>query len=226
MPFAVLLLIVGGGVLTCRRRELTVNDAFWIVPGALYFALASLSALHFGVRLAMPAWAMFTLFAGASLERLLRTNAGRAVAAAAVAITIGGTVATFPNSLAYFNSFAGTPSENLRYLADSNIDWGQGLREAASWARKRGITKLHVSYFGFDQPHRFFYPIEIESVAPPWTAEMAKGDRLKPEPGWYAISGSLLAGNLFQIQFREYFAEFRRRQPDGVAGSIFFYRVD
>ena len=222
MPFPLWIAAGAGLWLAIRQRV----SAFVIVPGLLYFVLASVSSLQLGARLVLPAWAMFMLLAGVALERLLRRRAGQAVVAAGAAVVIAGAVSSYPNGIAYFNSFAGRPHENLQLLADSNIDWGQGLRDAASWATAKGIRQLRVSYFGFDQPRRFFRDVRIEMIAPPWNERVAKGQELQPEPGWYAISGSLLPGHFFQPQYRDYYRAFRHRVPEAVAGSIFFYRVN
>jgi hypothetical protein len=222
MPFPMWIAIATGACLATSQRW----SVFVTTPGLLYFALASTSSLQLGVRLVLPAWAMFMLLAGVTIQQLLLSRVRRVVLAAGIAIVVGDAVASYPNGIAYFNSFAGGPDENVRLLADSNIDWGQGARDAAEWARRNHIRKLRLSYFGFDQPHRFFHGVEIEVIAPPWNERVAKGEELKPEPGWYAISATLLPGHFFQPQYRDYYAAFVRREPVAVAGSIFFYRID
>jgi hypothetical protein len=209
-------------VLAVRQRR----SLFVIVPGLLYFAFASASSLQLGVRLVLPAWAMFLLLAGVAIDLLWITPWRRVILAGGAATVLTGMLATFPNGIAYFNSFAGGPREQLHYLADSNIDWGQGLRQAALWARYNGVRKLGLSYFGFDQPRRFFDGTQVELIAPPWNDRLARGAVLQPEPGWYAISATLLPGHFFQQKYRDYYSAFLRRKPDGMSGSIFFYRVD
>jgi hypothetical protein len=169
---------------------------------------------------------MLLLLAGIALDLLWSTRLRRAILVGGIAIVLTGMLATFPNGIAYFNSFTGDPDEQLRYLADSNIDWGQGLRQAALWAKVNGVQKLRFSYFGFDQPRRFFEGTQVELVAPPWNDRVAKGVVLQPEPGWYAISSTLLPGHFFLPQYRDYYSTFLRRKPQGMSGSIFFYRVD
>jgi hypothetical protein len=54
-----------------------------------------------------------------------------------------------------------------------------------------------------------------------------EGDKLAPEPGYYAISATLLTGQFFSERYRDYFHEFRTRKPIAKAGySIFVYRID
>jgi hypothetical protein len=134
-------------------------------------------------------------------------------------------IRTYPNGLAFFNPFVGGPDQATRYVADSNIDWGQAWRDAGRTARRAGITHLRVAAFSFDNVQRFFEGVTIEPVPVPWTAQLPN-QQLIPQPGWYAISASLLPGQYFQPQYRDYFAEFARRKPYAVAGgSIFIYRI-
>ncbi|HEV3122561.1 MAG TPA: hypothetical protein VGY53_11690, partial [Isosphaeraceae bacterium] len=58
----------------------------------------------------------------AGRKRLLRT-AGAALLATQVATSL----ATAPHYLSYFNRLAGGSDQGWKYLADSNIDWGQDL---------------------------------------------------------------------------------------------------
>jgi hypothetical protein len=135
--------------------------------------------------------------------------------------------ASYPHGLAFFNPFTGGSANAIRYLADSNIDWGQSLRDAASWARDHRVDKLKLAYFGFDIPQRYFPPGKVELLVPPWTDRPAASERLIPEKGWYAVSASLLPGQFFLPAFRDYYAEFRVRRPVAVAGgSIFIYRIE
>jgi hypothetical protein len=133
----------------------------------------------------------------------------------------------YPNGLSFFNPFVGGNANAIRYLADSNIDWGQSLRDVAAFARERKIDKLKLAYFGFDIPQRYLPPQQIEVLAPPWGDRRGIPVRLIPQKGWYAISASLLPGQFFLPEFRDYYAEFRAREPVSVAGgSIFIYRID
>jgi hypothetical protein len=227
------LLFIGGLAMLIRRgfkratARLTLPDLLWIGPGLLYFALASMSSLHLGVRLVLPAWAFFVLIAGVAVESLLRDARGRAVVATAVGVLVVASATVFPNGLSYFNPFVGGSEQAIRYLADSNIDWAQSTRDVAAYARDRSVDKLRFAYFGFDVPQRYFPPGRVEFLVPPWNDRVTGAHRLKPEPGWYAISASLLPGHFFLPEYREYYAEFRARKPVAVAGgSVFIYRVD
>jgi hypothetical protein len=45
-----------------------------------------------------------------------------------------------PDFIAYFNELAGGPQNGYRWLADSNLDWGQNATRVQAYARERGIA--------------------------------------------------------------------------------------
>jgi hypothetical protein len=68
--------------------------------------------------------------------------------AAIVLLQVSSAILIAPHYLSYFNRLSGGPAVGYRYLADSNIDWGQdlpALREALSNLGSRGLL---FSYFG------------------------------------------------------------------------------
>ena len=64
------------------------------------------------------------------------------LATAAIAVLllwhVGESLAIAPHYLAYFNAFAGGPSQGYRHLIDSSLDWGQDLRGLKDWLDRHG----------------------------------------------------------------------------------------
>lgn len=54
----------------------------------------------------------------------------------------------YPHFLAYFNEMAGGPAQGPKYLVDSNIDWGQDLKNLEKYIKTNKIDSLCLSYFG------------------------------------------------------------------------------
>lgn len=200
-----------------RRRELVL--AFFMIPPVLYIALASLTGHQLGIRLILPALPFAALLAGRIAVRYRRATVVLVLLAAAESMT------NYPHQLSFFNLWAGGSAQGLRYLADSNLDWGQDLRLAAQWARENKVEKLKLAYFGTDTPWRHFSDKNVEIEAPPWGDAQARGRTyLAPEPGVYAISATLLPGQFFPDKYQNYYKEFLRRKPDAYAGwSIYIY---
>ncbi|MEZ5356373.1 MAG: glycosyltransferase family 39 protein [Bryobacteraceae bacterium] len=228
IPVPLQLLLLIGAIAIARRwvRPIQSADWLWLFPPALYIGFASMSNLQLGVRLILPALPFGLLIAGAAVAWLLRTPARMAALAAMLLWMAGVSAGVYPFGISFFNAWAGGPAHALDFLADSNVDWGQGLPALARFTRQHGIAKIRLSYFGLDNPWRFFREEEIEFIPPPWEPSMARGAVWEPDAGYYAISASLLPGFLFQPPYRGYYAYFRDREPLArVAHSIYVYRV-
>jgi hypothetical protein len=228
VPATLQVLVVAGlamlGIRALRRR-LTTSDVFLIIPPALYIGLASLSSFQYGIRLILPALPFGLLIAGVAVERWIAARRTVLVAALFGFLAFRATIGLrYPMS--FFNLWTGGPTHGLEYLADSNIDWGQGLRYLADYVEQMRIPRIRLFYFGNDNPYRFFNPKRLEVLAPPWAPEQARGTRFQPEPGYYAVSATLLPGYFFDQQHRDYFEVFREMEPVGHAGySIYVYKV-
>ena len=71
-------------------------------------------------------------------------------AALALALVITA-VRAYPYYLPFLNSLAdGRPSYFL--MADSNLDWNQGLPDVENFMRQRGLTKALIDSYGFSDP--------------------------------------------------------------------------
>ena len=223
------LLPAAAGLAVClwrlAQRRLEAADLFWLLPGAIYFALASLANLQLGIRLILPAFPFALIIAGAALMPLA-VGKRWLVPGAMVAWMIVTVARVYPLPLAFFNDWLGY-RHAYRYLTDSNFDWGQDLPELADVARESRLPKFRLYYFGNDLPHSYFTPWQAEVLFPPWDDRLARGLRVPLERGIYAISASLLTGQYFRPPYRDYFKHFRDREPVGRAGeSILIYQVD
>ena len=95
-----------------------------VIPVAIYGLLCLNSRINTGLRHLLPLYPFLFVFAGVCLARL------RTVQLALLGITLAAeTLSVHPHYLAFFNAAAGGPAAGPRYLADSNIDWGQDLHK-------------------------------------------------------------------------------------------------
>lgn len=219
VPVAFQLLFLLAALYAIRKRDtLTV---FLLLPPVLYIGLASLSGLQLGVRLILPALPFAALLAARLAQQY------KLAVTLAVALGAGEAMLYYPHGIAFFNVLAGGPANGLLYLADSNLDWGQDLPALREWATKNNVKGFRLAYFGADTPWRYFTDKEIISTPPPWNEALAKGQTiLKPEPGIYAISATLLPGDFFKSPYEDYYKYFRDRQPAARAGyTIYIYEV-
>ena len=88
----------------------------------------------------------------------------------------------YPHGIAFFNLFAGGPNNGLRYLADSNLDWGQDLPAFRAWVTRNNGRGLRLAYFGADTPWRHFTGKESVSTPPPWNDALRHQSHAAPRP--------------------------------------------
>lgn len=140
-------------VLASGARQPPVARSLWLlVPPLVYFALASYSRVDIGVRAVLPVFPfLYLLAAGLAVPGCCRL--------ARLILLVGclgwcGLAAehSSPHETAYFNELAGGPVEGARYLADSNLDWGQGLPALKQWMDRAGVDVVYLAYFGTDRP--------------------------------------------------------------------------
>ncbi len=204
------------------------SAVFWILPPLVYLWLASLSSLQLGLRLVLPSLIFFTLWTGAFFHWCVpRQRWIPRLLAAGLLLSLGWRSATiYPHYLSYFNAWVGGPEQGLAWLSDSNIDWGQNLPDFAEWVKTNPVGRVHLSYFGMDNPWAYLRDDRLTVIAPPWNDSLAQGPRYVPRPGYYAISASLLSGHHFAPKYRDYFAVFREAKPIARAGySIQIYQI-
>jgi hypothetical protein len=169
-PTAVLLLVVwclGMGVWRLARgwRSPTVaalkNLPFkWVtlaMPMVVYGAILITSHVNLGVRYLLPVYPFLFIL----LAALVMQKPKVWLIAAVVAIQFFETVRIYPDYLAFFNTVSGGPGNGPRYLADSNIDWGQDVKKLRKYLESTAPKeKVCFSYFGTASLPYYFVPYD------------------------------------------------------------------
>lgn len=155
-----LLLTAGLGVWAwAKNRAALASDrerflaGIWLtVPPAVYFLLACFSRTQIGYRHILPVYPFLVVAGAAGAAWLLERRSGQ-VAAALLAAWLGVSLGRcHPHYLAYFNEAGGGPDQGYRWLVDSNLDWGQGLKPLAQELRALGDPPVILCYFGVADP--------------------------------------------------------------------------
>jgi 4-amino-4-deoxy-L-arabinose transferase-like glycosyltransferase len=226
VPFIALVLVGAVTYVTHRRHLGLMNEAFVILPVGMYLAVAMVSGVNIGVRHILPLKPFLVIVAGVGADRLLAARhwTGRTVVAGLV---LGWTVSlasAYPHTLTFFNMLAGGPEHGLRYLADSNLDWGQHLKLLKAWMDEHDVKHINLAYFGQADPQ--YYGIDCTYLPTNYTF----ASRVAPAPtlpGFVAISATVLSGVYLDPQWRVFYSGFRHRQPTADVGhSIRVYWVD
>jgi hypothetical protein len=116
-----------------RRRELL----FLSLPPAFYFAASLNSGLGNGVRHVLPVLPFCVIFAAAGVASLVRNRRlWQGLVVFALVLHAASSLHAFPNYLSYGNELWGGPKRMYAYLADANVDWGQGLKAVNSYIER------------------------------------------------------------------------------------------
>ncbi len=208
----------------------------WLLaPFALYTAFVLFSNIDIGVRYYLPAYPFLFILAGALLGRLLPSRrarrAGAFAAAALLCWAAFEAARAYPDHMTYMNQLA-SRAPHWWYLSDSNVEWGDDVRDLAAYLRARGETRVRGAFLGGFLTLRH-YGVEYLDVLP----EDPKA--VTPPARYTAIGASFLNGSTVPLRKKpdgqmptdrervNTFDAYRRRKPEAIfGGSIYLFRED
>jgi hypothetical protein len=236
-PLPILLLALGGVVWAALRlrRARDGRMLLLLLPPAFFTGLLMLSTINIGVRYYLPAYPFFFMAAGVMLDDLLaraRRRGRRQLAVSLVCVAFCWVALeaarAFPDHMSYMNQLAsGAP--HWWYLSDSNVEWGDDVRDLALYLRARGETRVGAAVLNWQTLDLYGIEQAAVFVRPGEEAEHTR---------YVAIGASLLNGSTVPSGFDDgttlteeervnYFDEFRRRTPEKIfGGSIYLYRME
>ena len=202
-----------------------------LVPFAIYTIFVMLSPINIGVRYYLPAYTFLFILGGALLDRLLRKKAGLGRIGFVAAVVLVGWISiealrTYPHYMSYMNQLA-SQRPHWWYLSDSNVEWGDDIKDVAAYLRARGETRVRSAVLGGFMllDHHGIENIELIRNVPvdlPETRYTAIGASF--------LNGSTVPGQIHGVVLTEqervnYFDSYRHRTPEAVfGGSIYLYR--
>lgn len=204
LPHALQALVAFAGLFVLQPRgkpRLWCTQIFLLTPVAVLLTVASAGGMQLGIRYVLPVIPFLILFAGQTARWLDAAHGIFSRAALKSVRTWAVLVPAFvaplslryhPHHLTFFNEFAGGPIGGRQHLVDSNLDWGQALRELTEELERRNITDVNLLYFGTELP-AFKYHLPAPS----------------PQPGWYAVSVNFVQGRPHLV-----------RDPNGPARAV------
>jgi 4-amino-4-deoxy-L-arabinose transferase-like glycosyltransferase len=223
VPTLLLIVIAVGHLICVRSRQ--DGALVLLAPAIIFFLLAVWSKLNVGLRHIIPVYPFLFVLIGGTIGVLWKS--GRCPARFSFIFIglwlIGSTLWAYPNYLAYFNEVAGGPSRGQRILVDSNLDWGQDLKELKKWMSRNQVEKIQFAYFGTADPAYYkidavYLPGSVFVSDPPLTDVAAT-------PPYLAISVTHLTG--LYLDQRDRYAKFRDQIPLAIIGnSIRIYQIN
>ena len=208
-----------------RRLDAWSHVCLWVAP-LLYGASALTTNLNLGLRHILPVYPFIFIGVGVVVAKVVarwRVPGVLASVMLALALFIESSLA-YPNFIPFFNVFVG---DGFKLLGDSNLDWGQDLKELAEWQKQNPGRKLYLHYFGVADPQ--YYGVKatylpggpggyIFATTPPQNP-------VPGEPAVIAVSATDLQGIYFDPASRAAYQQMLLHQPLAVlgGGSIYLY---
>jgi hypothetical protein len=165
---------------------------------AIYWVVSIRSTLNIGVRHLLPVYPFTIILVSGRISVLLdwlraHDRVRLRYVAIAVALLLGWysfeSVRVWPSYISYFNEIAGGPSGGYRYVADSNLDWGQDIKRLGQWADANHIQKISIDYFGWADPSYYLGSKYLYTTGRYWkdANDFIKHNK---SDGWIAISAT------------------------------------
>jgi hypothetical protein len=141
-----LVIAMGLAIVACvvARKRRPVLALCILLPPSLLLLSAMFGRLQIGVRHVLPVIPFIYLFAVFYLHR------GRWVwgLLGLMAISAVETARVHPDYLAFFNTLAGGSGNGSKYLADSNLDWGQDVARLSDYLKASGRRDYTIKVSG------------------------------------------------------------------------------
>lgn len=202
--------------------------AYILIPPAFFMAVALTSGTNLGIRHVLPVYPFLILAAAAGAWELGRRTPAWAVAVAALlALHVASSARTAPDYLAYSNELFGGTSQTYRWLSDSNVDWGQGMREAARYVARHNIKDCWLAYFGTADPA--YYGLPCKLLPDPFLRWWGDPISVPPEKyhGVVLVSGTEIAAPYWGPEVLNPYSEFLGKKPAAnIGGSILVFEGD
>lgn len=153
-PLTLVLLVVS---LAAMRRGVPLRRAVAcvLIPLVLVFCALLAARIDIGVRYALPLMP-FIIVLASRVATIPTRSWARAALALGLVHHVSAAVRVAPHELAFFSDAVGGPARGHRYLADSNLDWGQDVSTLGRWlAAREPPRRLYLAYFGTAQPEAY-----------------------------------------------------------------------
>ena len=223
-PLGLILLCGLSGLRLARRQvRLSQNAALILCLFPLiYFGNAVVSNLNIGHRHILPLYPFLFILAGGAVPTASAARSLRVLAAAGLAWFVASSAWIYPDYLTYFNEIAGGPSGGMRYLGDSNLDWGQDLKRVRPWMERHGVEHIKLGYFGTALPQ--YYGISYEWLPSTGFLNDRVGTRTVREGDYLVVSATCLQGFYFDDMHTYDFLN--RFDPIDVIGhTLYVYHI-
>jgi hypothetical protein len=193
------------------------GEMMLLVTVIVFTAAATLGAGQVGVRYIIPIFPLLYVWISRTASDFMKAKWRIAVLTVLLAWHAWSSISNFPNYIPYFNEFAGGPAGGPAILDDSNIDWGQAVKQAAEYVRKHEVPRDNLFFYNpFDAVASQYYglPANLSNVD-----VMYRLVYYKPMRGTYIVSSH------FATRVAHMYKHFQAYRPiDRIGESLWVYR--
>ncbi len=175
-----------GLAIATKRLGIRFRNAeiyLWM-PFLLFLIYLSLfNTIHNGFRYLMPVFPALLILLGKYAEVSVRRRWHRPALSLALLWLVATSLWTWPNYLAYQNEWIGGPKNGYLWFSDSNLDWGQDLKQLKAYMDEHEIDRIQLAYFGTANPAHYgidydYLPSGNSMLQPtPDRSRLARADR-------------------------------------------------
>jgi hypothetical protein len=175
----------------------------------------SMVAGQIGIRYFLPVFPLVFIWVSRVVPDLLALRGGKVIVSGLLAWSALSCLHAFPNYIPYMNELAGGAAKGTDYLDDSNIDWGQGIKQAAQYVKTRHLDGVRMySFSPLDNPPYYGLPRNLQPVE---VRDLLLGRR--PPSGVYIISAHKV------IRIAQVDPAWKTYKPiDRIGESLWVYR--
>lgn len=217
-PLPVLLGLILAGIAVVRKK-VRISTVLWIPP-VVFFALSCFSKVQIGHRHLLAIYPFLFLIAAQGI--MAWSDQRKIFPSLLILWSLISVVWVSPHFLSYFNELAGGPSQGYKYFTDSNVDWGQGLKELSeALTPQEKQNGIYLSYFGVADPKAYNLKyLDVGSDRLVFRKDDSDDPAVKPTS--LAISATNLQATYYLD--KTVFDWLKEKTPRTVAGhSIFIY---
>ncbi len=219
------LLVLGLAAGKTWQGELGRKAAYILIPPVFFMAVALTAGTNMGIRHILLVYPFLILAAAAGAWELARRSRAWTIVIVVLLIShAASSLHTRPDYLAYSNELFGGTSRTYLRLSDSNVDWGQGMREASRYLERRGVKDCWLAYFGTADPAYYHLPCKL--LPDPFLRWWGDPIDVPPERfhGTVLISGTELAAPYWGPDMLNPYSGFLLKKPvANIGGSILVY---
>jgi len=224
-PLTILSVLLGTvSLLILKKIRFVKTEALILLPVLFLIGTAMTAKINIGIRHILLCYPLLYVFSG-KLQTLEFLNGRRGIQFSGLLSVLLAfeTLSVSPHYLAFFNLAAGGPAGGVKFLSDSNIDWGQDINNLAKFLQKEGNPEVLLSYFGTDPPQ--YYGIQFQALPTVWSYPKSEHlNSIQPQKEFCAVSVTNLQGTYFLKH--DLYAWLKEKKPIQKIGySIYVYDI-